>query len=64
MVAFVLASTGVAWYSTGVLGFLLWLTLLIFCGIKTLRNGRWLMFLVGLVIPIFWIFGLVLGPRD
>ena len=64
MVAVVLASSGLAgWYTAGALGFLLWLVLLIFLGVKTLRNGHWVMFLIGLVIPILWLFGALMSPR-
>ena len=64
MAAFVLASSGLAgWYTAGALGFLLWLVLLIFLGIKTLRNGHWVIFVIGLAIPVAWILGVLLPPR-
>lgn len=40
----------------GVAG-LVWLLLFIFLGIRTLRKGHWVMFLIGLVLPLFWIIG-------
>ena len=64
MFALVLASAGgVGWYALGVAGFLLWAVLLIFFGIKTLRRGHWVMFLLGFVIPICWVIGAFLSPR-
>jgi len=53
----------VAWVTTGVLGFLLWLALLIWLGLRSLRRGHWVMFLVGLVFPIFWLIGALVPPR-
>jgi hypothetical protein len=52
-----------AWATVGALGFLLWLVLFIFLGIKTLRKGHWVMFLVGIVLPIFWIIGALIPAR-
>ena len=43
-----------AWITTGTLAALLWLVLFIFLGIKTLRKGHWVMFLIGIVLPIYW----------
>jgi hypothetical protein len=51
------------WVSTGVLGGLLWLVLLIFLGIRSLRRGHWVMFLVGFVFPLFWLIGALLPVR-
>ena len=45
------------------LGFLIWLALLIFLGIRTLRRGHWVMFLIGLFIPLFWIIGALIPAR-
>ena len=42
---------------------LLWLVLFIFLGIKTLRKGHWVMFLIGIVLPIFWIIGALIPAR-
>jgi hypothetical protein len=39
----------------GGLGLLIWLVLLIFCGIRTLRHGHWVIFLLGIVLPIAWL---------
>jgi len=62
MLALLLAFS-TTWITTGVLGFLLWLVLLIFLGLRTLRHGHWVMFLVGLVFPLFWIIGALIPPR-
>ena len=57
------AGFSTTWITTGVLGFLLWLALLVFLGLRTLRHGHWVMFLVGIVLPIFWIIGALISRR-
>jgi hypothetical protein len=42
----------------GILYFVLMLTL----GILTLRKGHWVMFIVGIFIPLFWLIGAVIPP--
>jgi hypothetical protein len=61
MLALLFDSAG--WISTGVLAFLLWLVLFIWLGVRTLRHGHWVMFLVGLIFPIFWIIGALIPRR-
>jgi len=51
------------WITTGILGFLLWLVLLIWLGLRTLRRGHWVMFIVGLFLPIFWLIGALIPRR-
>jgi hypothetical protein len=34
--------------TTGVVAFLLWVALFIWLGLRTLRHGHWVMFLVGI----------------
>jgi ABC-type multidrug transport system permease subunit len=58
-----LASSTAGWLTAGVLGFLLWLMCLIFLGIRTLRRGHWVMFLIGIVLPILWLIGALLPRR-
>lgn len=46
-------------------GFLLgviYVVLLLTLGIISIRKGHWIMFLVGLFIPLFWIIGALLPP--
>jgi hypothetical protein len=62
MLALVLG-VSTTWITGGVLGFLLWLALLIFLGIRSLRRGHWVMFLIGLFIPLFWIIGALIPAR-
>jgi hypothetical protein len=59
----VLAWEASAWITTGTLAALLWIVLFVFLGIKTLRKGHWVMFLIGIVLPIFWIIGALIPAR-
>jgi hypothetical protein len=52
--------TMVAWI-TG--GGIIYFVLLVTLGILSIRKGHWVMFLVGLVLPIFWLIG-ALMPRS
>jgi len=40
----------------------IYVVLLITLGIMSIRKGHWVMFLVGLFLPIFWLIGALL-PR-
>jgi hypothetical protein len=45
------------WWGIGGVGLLLYFLILIFFGFRTLRKGHWIMFLVGIFIPLFWLIG-------
>jgi hypothetical protein len=45
-----------------VLGGVIWVVLLVTLGIISLRKGHWVMFIIGLFIPLFWLIGALL-PR-
>jgi hypothetical protein len=51
------------WYWTGGLLGLLWIVLLITLGVMTLRKGHWVMFIVGIFLPLFWIIGAVIPSK-
>lgn len=40
----------------------LYIAMLIFLGVSTLRNGRVLFFVLGIFLPLFWIVGAILPP--
>ena len=44
-------------------GGVLYIVLLATLGVMTIRNGHWLMFIVGLVFPLFWLIGAITQPR-
>jgi hypothetical protein len=41
----------------------IYLVLLIWLGIRTLRRGHWVMFVVRIFIPLFWIIGAIIPAR-
>jgi len=41
---------------------ILYVVLLITLGILSIRKGHWVMFLIGIFIPLFWIIGAMLPP--
>ena len=55
-----LAVSAGAWVGIGVLYFILLLTL----GIMSIRKGHWVMFIIGIFIPLFWLIGALMPPRQ
>jgi hypothetical protein len=51
------------WYVGGGLIAILYLVLLITLGVMTLRKGHWVMFIVGIFLPLFWIIGAIMPAR-
>jgi len=49
--------------SIGLFG-LLYVILLITLGIMSIRKGHWIMFIIGIFIPIFWIIGALMPPAS
>jgi len=47
---------------TGVLFGAIYIVLMITLGILAIRKGHWVMFIVGIFIPLFWIIGAMLPP--
>jgi ABC-type multidrug transport system permease subunit len=47
---------------TIVIGGLLYLILLVTLGILSIRKGHWVMFIIGIFIPLFWLIGALLPP--
>jgi ABC-type multidrug transport system permease subunit len=47
---------------TIVIGGLLYLILLITLGVLSIRKGHWVMFIIGIFIPLFWLIGALLPP--
>lgn len=42
---------------------IIYVFLLIFLGVKSIKNGHWIMFILGFVLPVFWIIGGILPPK-
>ena len=43
-------------------GGILYIVLLITLGILSIRKGHWVMFLIGLIFPLFWLIGAIMPP--
>ncbi len=43
---------------------IIYFVLLVTLGIISIRKGHWVMFLIGLFIPLFWIIGALLPSRE
>jgi hypothetical protein len=41
----------------------IYLVLLITLGVLSLRKGHWVMFIIGIFIPLFWLIGALLPRR-
>jgi len=41
----------------------IYVVLLVTLGIISLRKGHWVMFIIGLFIPLFWLIGAVIPRR-
>ena len=49
------------WYGLVVV---IYIALLIVLGITCLRKGHWVMFIIGIFFPLFWIIGAVMPPTE
>jgi hypothetical protein len=47
-----------------VLGGILYFILLVTVGIISIRKGHWVMFIIGIFLPLFWFIGALLPPRQ
>jgi ABC-type multidrug transport system permease subunit len=47
---------------TFVVGGLIYLILLVTLGIIAIRKGHWVMFIIGIFFPLFWLIGALLPP--
>jgi hypothetical protein len=43
---------------------IIYLVLLVTVGIISIRKGHWVMFVIGLFIPLFWFIGALMPPRQ
>ena len=48
------------WWGIG----LIYLVLVFTLGVLTLRKGHWVMFILGIFLPLFWIIGALLPPTQ
>jgi len=52
------------WLGLGLVGFVLWLFLLVILGVACLRKGHWIMFIIGIPLPLFWAIGALIPPTE
>ena len=52
------------WWGIGFGGLFLYLIILFTLGLMTLRKGHWVMFILGIFIPLFWLIGAVIPPTE
>ena len=52
------------WGIGGGLYFLFWITIMVTLGLTTLRKGHWVFFILGIFLPLFWLIGAVLPPKQ
>jgi len=43
---------------------IVYVILLLTLGIMSIRKGHWIMFIIGIFIPIFWIIGALMPPKE
>ena len=41
---------------------IIYLFLLVFLGFRSVKNGHWIMFILGFFFPLFWIIGGLMAP--
>jgi hypothetical protein len=42
---------------------IIYVVLLVFLGVRTIKNGHWILFIIGFFIPLVWILGGMLPPK-
>lgn len=47
----------------GLLG-VLYVVLLVVLGVTSLRKGHWIMFILGIFLPLFWLIGALIPPVE
>ncbi|MGA6948509.1 MAG: hypothetical protein WBZ00_12225 [Solirubrobacterales bacterium] len=47
-----------------VIGGILYFILLVTLGIMSIRKGHWVMFIIGIFFPLFWLIGALMPPRQ
>jgi hypothetical protein len=50
------------WWGIGGGLAILYVVLLVVLGLSTLRKGHWVMFILGIFMPLFWIIGAIIPP--
>ena len=59
----VLAVSSTGYAGIGVAAFIIYLFLLVYFGLKTIKGGHWVMFILGFLFFPFWIVGGIIPPK-
>ena len=51
------------WWGIGIGAAILYLVLVFTLGLMTLRKGHWVMFILGIFLPLCWLIGALIPPR-
>ena len=51
------------WWGIGGGLAIIWIVLMITCGVVTLRKGHLALFIIGIFLPLLWIIGAMLPPK-
>ena len=51
------------WWGIG-FGVFFYIVLAITLGVMTLRKGHWVMFIIGIFLPLFWLIGAIMPPTS
>jgi hypothetical protein len=52
------------WWGIGAGAVILYFILMVVLGLTCLRKGHWVMFILGIFFPLFWIIGAIIPPRN
>jgi hypothetical protein len=51
--------------AAGIVGFgVLYVLLFLSLGLRSIKRGHWIMFLIGIPIPLFWVIGGLMPPVE
>ena len=48
------------WFGAGII----WIVLAVTLGVMCLRKGHWVMFILGIFLPLFWIIGALIPAKE
>jgi hypothetical protein len=50
------------WWGIGGAGAVLYIIIVLTMGLAAIRKGHWVMFVLGIFLPVFWIIGALMPP--
>jgi len=50
------------WWAMGWVLAVVYIALLVFLGLETIRRGRWILFIIGIIFPLLWVIGALMPP--